>query len=166
MKLLPTVRRLQEPFRKYVPGLFVLGKFLSLMFSGRSYLRKAGYHRSVATKRPVRADGSPIPFMNYSIIDFLDERLNRSLALFEYGSGNSTLFFAARVGSVVSVESDPRWYEEVSKNMPDNVKLVLGDPDDAENTPPRSSSRRDASMSSSLMAFIRGSVVWRRRPDV
>lgn len=95
------------------------------MYSRRSFLRQSGYVESVRTRRPSRADGSPIPWMNYAVIAFLEDRLNNHMTLFEYGSGNSTLFFAEHVGRVVSVECDKSWHDYVKESLPSNVKLLL-----------------------------------------
>ena len=108
--------------------LAVAARWLGLRFSKRSFLHNAGFFDSVRYRAPCKADGSPLPWMNYAMIAFLEERLNPALSLFEYGSGNSTLFFASRVSQVVSVEKDPSWYDYVSKIMPHNVKLVLCEP--------------------------------------
>lgn len=43
--------------------------------------------------------------------------------VFEYGCGNSTLWWASRVQRVVSCEHDQSWYGEVKKTVPGNVEL-------------------------------------------
>jgi tRNA A58 N-methylase Trm61 len=43
--------------------------------------------------------------------------------VFEYGSGNSTLWYSKKVNSVSSVEDDKQWFEKVQNNMPDNVMI-------------------------------------------
>jgi protein-L-isoaspartate O-methyltransferase len=53
--------------------------------------------------------------MNYSVVEFLRQRLTKNMLLFEYGSGYSTLFFSKLVKKVVSVEYDKDWYERMSK---------------------------------------------------
>jgi len=63
--------------------------------------------------------------MNYAVIAFLEDRLNKEMTLFEYGSGNSTLFFAKQVGRVVSVECDQSWHDYVKDSLPANVELLL-----------------------------------------
>ena len=68
--------------------------------------------------------------MNYGIIGLLEDRLGKDMSLFEYGSGNSTIFYAQRVGQVISVESDPVWYEYVNTKIPDNATVHLIDPYD------------------------------------
>ncbi len=46
------------------------------------------------------------------------------MRVFEYGSGNSTLFFAARTSQVTSVEHDPRWIRELRRILPTNADLI------------------------------------------
>ncbi len=118
-------RQWRDSTRRYLPWLFILGKWLTFLFSPRSYLRTSGYFASVGSGRPMRRDGSPIPWMNYPIVDFLDQRLHRDLTLFEYGCGNSTLFYAQRVGRVIAVEDHPDWLAEVSSQAPSNAQVLL-----------------------------------------
>jgi len=126
------IGRLRNALRPLFPPLFVLAKGLGLLYSPRSYLRSSGYLQSVKTNRPCRKDGTPIPWMNYHVIAFVEERLRREHLLFEFGSGNSTRFFAELVGRVVSVECDPEWYGRISADIPSNVKLVLCTPFDEQ----------------------------------
>ena len=129
---LEKAKKIRAKLSKYFPRLVVFLKGMSLLYAKRSYLKQSGYLKSVITHKPCRQDGSPIPWMNYSIISLLEQRLSKDLSLFEYGSGNSTLFFANHVGSVVSVECKRKWYEYVVKTIPKNVKLILCDPFDSE----------------------------------
>lgn len=70
-----------------------------------------------------------IPWFSYAAIDFLDDYLKPDMRAFEYGSGGSTLFLARRVGSVVSTEDNPKWFELVSRRLSEkgvrNVTLTL-----------------------------------------
>ncbi len=61
--------------------------------------------KSLETMKPLDADGRPIPWMNYPVIDLLRERLTKDLHLFEFGSGFSTTFYAQLVGHVTSIFS-------------------------------------------------------------
>jgi len=45
------------------------------------------------------------------------------MTLLEYGSGNSTMFYAARVKSVQTVEHNKEWFTIVSKQLPSNVDI-------------------------------------------
>ena len=70
-----------------------------------------------------------LPWFSYAAIDFLEDYLDPSLAVFEYGSGGSTLFFARRAASVVSVEDNPEWFNRVQKRLAEqqitNVNRLL-----------------------------------------
>ena len=69
--------------------------------------------------------------MNYAVIAFLERRLNKTLSVFEYGSGYSTLFYARRVRNVISVEYDQAWIASIGPRLPPNAS-VLFVPDDVD----------------------------------
>jgi hypothetical protein len=109
-----------------VPGVFVLKllglySFLSLRRSGA--LKEAGWFKSVRAGVPIDNNGRPIPWMTYSAISFLEKRIDSTMSVFEYGCGNSTLWWADRVRNVVSCEHDRAWYQRVRALIPANVEL-------------------------------------------
>lgn len=63
------------------------------------------------------------PWWGKSIIDLVVKKLDRNMKVFEWGTGNSTLFWGQYVGSVVSVESDLEWYEKMKRVITNNVRL-------------------------------------------
>lgn len=48
-----------------------------------------------------------------------------NLKIFEWGAGNSTLFFAKYAEKVISIEYDRTWYEKILRKMPRNVEVRL-----------------------------------------
>lgn len=94
-----------------------------------SYLHDTGWMRSLKAGIPMTSSGDPLPWMNYALIAFLDERLSKDMSVFEYGSGSSTLYFARKVRSVTSVENDKKWYDKLHEKAPDNVKLIFQEAD-------------------------------------
>jgi hypothetical protein len=54
-----------------------------------------------------------LPWLTFPVIEWLEANLAPTMRVFEWGSGGSTVFFAQRVGSVVSVEHDADWYARV-----------------------------------------------------
>jgi Methyltransferase domain len=91
----------------------------------QGFLVEAGWFRSWHEKRAVDRSGEPIPWITYPSLAFLQTRLRKEFRLFEYGCGNSTLWFARRVREVVSCEHDPAWHAEVQRRIPKNVDLRL-----------------------------------------
>lgn len=83
-----------------------------------------GWVRSYVQGQSVDREGKPIPWITYSALDFLAERLPSVENLFEYGSGNSTHWWAARSTYVRSVEHDAEWFKKVKKEVPANVELL------------------------------------------
>ena len=82
-----------------------------------------GWFESFRAKQAIGRDGRPIPWITYPCLSFLEERVDSSMNVFEYGSGNSTLWWASRVQRVISCEHDQSWYDEVIKTVPSNVEL-------------------------------------------
>lgn len=93
----------------------------SLLRSGP--LKESGWFRSMKEGSPVNLDGKPIPWFTYPAIEFLEKRVCTTMTVFEYGCGNSTMWWANRVQEVVSVEHDKIWYENIHKIVPSNVNL-------------------------------------------
>ncbi|MGQ9845794.1 MAG: FkbM family methyltransferase [Caldisericia bacterium] len=109
-------------------------KALQMIFSMKEfgYLYDEGWFRSLDYGEPVDKNGNPIPWFTYPAIDFLKERLNKNMTVFEYGSGNSTLFFAQRVKEIISVETNKQWYEKIKSKMPSNAKIILYENDKSD----------------------------------
>ena len=99
--------------------------YRSILYGSDSYLTTSGWRETVKRGYPCRPDGSPLPWMNFAIIQFLEERLTKEMRLFEYGSGYSTLFYASLVGEVISVENDREWYATITRQLPDNAKVFF-----------------------------------------
>lgn len=89
------------------------------------FLANMGWFRTLKEGQCVDKNGSPIPWWSYSFIVFLEPRLSRTMKVFEYGSGHSTLWLARRVGSIVSMEISRHWYELIKKTLPVNAKIEL-----------------------------------------
>jgi len=85
------------------------------------YLRDKGWIRSALDSMPVDAAGQPIPWYTYGSIDFLAARVHAEMNVFEYGSGNSTLWWSRRTRRVVSCEHDAGWYDALKSKLPANV---------------------------------------------
>jgi hypothetical protein len=79
--------------------------------------------RSVRTRSSTDANGCPVPWYTYPAIEFLDQLDLSDRTVFEYGSGNSTRFWATRATSVVSIEDDETWCEELRPKLPKNCVL-------------------------------------------
>jgi hypothetical protein len=94
------------------------------MQNKNSYLHTTGWLHSLEAGKPIDKDGNPIPWINYPMIRFLEERLTDDLNVFEFGSGYSTLFYAKKVKSITSLEYDKNWFELITSMVPKNAQLI------------------------------------------
>lgn len=77
-------------------------------------LRALGWQRSVRERCPVDAGGGPVPWMNYAAISALDSLVAPGSRVFEYGCGHSSVWLAARAGSVHAVDHSRDWADRVA----------------------------------------------------
>ncbi len=95
-----------------------------------SALKDYGWFRSYKAKQSIDANGNPLPWYTYAFIYFLNPRIKSSFEVFEYGSGNSTRWYGARVKNITAVEHDTQWIQLISPKLPANSKVLarpLGD---------------------------------------
>ncbi len=90
-------------------------------------LKEDGWFRSFIEKAPVDADGNPLPWITYPAIEFLKNRIRSEMSVFEYGCGNSTLWWASKVKEVISVQHENDWYQKIATIKPENVTLYRVD---------------------------------------
>lgn len=83
-----------------------------------------GYFLSLIKGQPITLEGNPLPWLTYPAIDFL-QRLNlKGKSIFEFGSGNSTLFWIEKCAkSIVSVENDITWYNHIRSKINSIVEI-------------------------------------------
>jgi hypothetical protein len=94
-----------------------------------SALLKWGWFRCYKEDRLVDSDGNFLPWFTYPAIFFLEQRLCLKMNIFEYGSGSSTVWFARKVGKMISIEHDDLWFNKMKDILPTNVnykKIPLG----------------------------------------
>jgi len=96
-----------------------------LSFNEKGYLDEIGWFNAYDHKTPVDEHNNPIPWVTYSFIDFIKSHLKKNLSVFEFGSGNSTFFYAKYAALVVSVEHDKAWFEKIVSTKPANSEMIF-----------------------------------------
>jgi hypothetical protein len=107
--------------RRYV--LQKLGLYPTFLLY-RGWLTENGWVRTSLERQPMTREGRPLPWMTYPAIGFLEGRLSKSMEVFEFGAGNSTLWWAERVGRIDACEHDPGWYEATRARLASNASLI------------------------------------------
>lgn len=118
----PRGSRAKSLLVKCIPPL----RYVSLQ---RRFLKNSGWSASVWAGVPIDQHRRPLPWYTYSAIYFLRTRLRPEMEVFEFGAGYSTLWWAAQVSAVCSVESDPAWCELLRPRLPGNTELSYEPPE-------------------------------------
>jgi hypothetical protein len=71
---------------------------------------------------PLNAEGEPEPWFTFAAVKQLEKIVRPTHSVFEYGSGDSTIWWARRVGRVVSVEHNAYYFAAVVGRLPENVE--------------------------------------------
>jgi hypothetical protein len=111
--------------KKLIPKTFrSSGNIRSFYTIMKHIMVSYGWWKSIVQKKCIDQNESPIPWMTYPSIDFLSQFDYSNKTVFEYGAGNSTLFWAKRAKKVVSVESEIEWYNILKPILPSNCELL------------------------------------------
>jgi hypothetical protein len=101
------------------------GTWRPALQAARSLWFDYAHLRSVLTQSCVDRDGRPIPWYTYPAVEYVKQLDLRSARVFEYGAGNSTLFWASVAREVISVDDDEAWFTKLKPTLPANCALEL-----------------------------------------
>ena len=92
-----------------------------------TFQEKYANTRSAFLGRPVDDEGNPVPWFSFPAVEFLRQLDLSEKTVFEYGAGNSTLYWGRVARRVIAVESNPEWWGLLAPQAPSNVSLLLRD---------------------------------------
>ena len=95
----------------------------ALLPKNTNFFHTSGWLNSLRCNRPISEDNKPIPWFTYPAIDFLDDIVQKNWLVFEWGSGNSTLWWASKVEKVIAIEDNQEWFMEVKNKLPQNSEI-------------------------------------------
>ena len=111
---------IKQILRKILPKTF-----LASARNYRTLSRLQGHYRSVKNQTCVDGSGDPVPWYTYPAIEYVKQFDFSDKIVFEFGSGNSTLFWAQRCKQVIAVENHPEWHAKMKPLLPENVEYHL-----------------------------------------
>lgn len=88
-------------------------------------INEYGFANSLNCKACVGREGFPIPWYTYPAIEYISQFDLKNKNIFEYGCGNSSLFYAGRAKNVVSVENNKEWYTTIHRKAPPNLNVIF-----------------------------------------
>ena len=86
--------------------------------------RLQGQAASMEQRRPIDADGAPIPWFTYPALEYLSQWDFSGKHVFEYGCGYSTAYWSRRGAKVWSVDHNQEWLDEIKGFGLESVELL------------------------------------------
>lgn len=84
---------------------------------------KYGHKLSRDLKSPVDANGNEIPWFTYPAFEFIHQFDLSQKTIFEWGSGNSSVYFAKKCKQIISIEHDEAWFNKQQNKLLPNQQL-------------------------------------------
>lgn len=81
-------------------------------------------HKGVKSDVILNNENYYLPWYTYPAIEYLQQYDYSDKSIIEWGSGNSTFFWAKKAKELVSIEDDFEWYKKVYDRKPKNVNII------------------------------------------
>ncbi len=79
-----------------------------------------GFEKSVEKNLPIDRNENPLPLYTYPAIEYLKSLNFKNKKIFEFGSGNSTLFWLNKGAKVTSIEDNEIWFKNLTQEIDSN----------------------------------------------
>jgi hypothetical protein len=86
---------------------------------------KYGQFKTIRRWECLDSENVKIPWYTYPTIEYLDNIDFSDKIVFEYGSGNSSAYWARKAKLVTSVEHNKGWYEKIKNELAENQIIEL-----------------------------------------
>lgn len=104
-------KKIGEFLSKNIPFFYAVIQAFRVAFSTTI---ANGFFNSCLQWSAVDRENKAVPWFTYAAISYLETLDLSKKTVFEYGAGNSTLYFLRRAKSVTSSESDEGWYNKLN----------------------------------------------------
>jgi len=81
--------------------------------------------KTIFENSSIDKNNNPIPWFTYPALEYLKQFDLSKTRIFEFGSGNTTLYWSKVSKEVFSVEDNPDWFNKINKHLKKNVHLIL-----------------------------------------
>ncbi|MGK0174509.1 MAG: precorrin-6B methylase 2, partial [Ulvibacter sp.] len=88
---------------------------------------KYGHRLSRESGQAVDEKNNPIPWMTYPAIEYIEQFDLRDKTIFEWGSGNSSLYFSKRCKQITSIETKKDWFDIMQQRRNENMNIIFKD---------------------------------------
>lgn len=102
---------------KNISNIKIANNFIYLENINKIIADEYGFINSFKAGIPLDKNHNPIPLYTYPAIEYLNSFDFTNKKIFEFGSGQSTIYWLEQGANVVSVENDHKWVEKLSPTL-------------------------------------------------
>ena len=119
-----------SPFVRLLHRLLPAGLYRAIrgavmtLVTPTAYAAQYGYYRSAFRKSVVDADGDAAPWLTFPLVAYLSSRSFDGRSVLEFGSGQSSIWWARRARRVLALETESEWSARVRAAAPDNLEVA------------------------------------------
>lgn len=101
----------------------LIRSFVMTVTTPTVYAAQHGYYKSALSRSVVGSGGDAAPWLTFPLVTFLDTKSYAGRSVLEFGSGQSSLWWAKRADSIVALETDAEWTKRVRETAPANLDV-------------------------------------------
>lgn len=128
MKFIQFIKSLCPKFLKNYRFLRYTRLVTTPLLGSWNQMVNTGQLRSILKGKPVNRNGDPVPWFSFPAIHYLEQLDLTGIMVFEYGTGNSSLFWIRKGCTLRAVELVSEWADYVRNNTNDKA-LIQHEPD-------------------------------------
>lgn len=110
---------------KKIAARLLPASVVAQLVNSRTLAVTYGQFGSIRRSECIDCANAKIPWYTYPAIEYLNNMDFSGKSVFEYGSGNSSAYWAKKAKSVHSVEHHREWYAKVTSGMAENQIVEL-----------------------------------------
>lgn len=123
--------KIKSMIKKIIPKVLLDKKIhiTKQLINFKTLSKTYNQYRSITNWECIDSNNNPIPWYTYPSIEYLSNLDFSNKRVLEWGSGNSSLFWAKRAKEVVSIENDQTWFDMINSKKLNNQSIYLQNAD-------------------------------------
>jgi len=108
-----------------IANYFLPRKILATYRNYKILSSELGQFKSMSRWECIDKNDEPVPWYTYPATEYLNQLDFTECNVFEYGSGNSTIYWSKRCKKLCSVEDNSKWYDQIDRKLGSRVDYRL-----------------------------------------
>lgn len=118
---------IKSVIKKFIPNVLLDKKIhiTKQLINFKALSKVYNQYRTITNWEYIDSNNNPIPWYTYPSIEYISNLDFSNKMVLEWGSGNSSLFWANRSKEVTSMENDKVWFDLINSRKLNNQYIYL-----------------------------------------